>query len=87
MSNKRGRDISSRLTEDEINGLVLRLQELLPSDSSSSCISIKDCKGDMQLHQELQKEVDDLSDRLSQLLASGDITALDADIIRRLLQQ
>ncbi|KAL0286050.1 UNVERIFIED_CONTAM: Transcription factor ILI6 [Sesamum calycinum] len=92
MSNKRGRDISSRLTEDEINGLVLRLQELLPSDSSSSCNNTKVSaskivKETCNYIKKLQKEVDDLSDRLSQLLASGDITALDADIIRRLLQQ
>lgn len=34
----------------------------------------------------LQREVDDLSDQLSQRLASGDINAADADIITRLLQ-
>lgn len=34
----------------------------------------------------LQKEVDELSDGLSQRMASGDINATDADIITRLLK-
>ncbi|KAL0355666.1 UNVERIFIED_CONTAM: Transcription factor PRE3 [Sesamum radiatum] len=91
MSNKRGRDISSRITEDEVNDLVLRLQELLPNDSSSSCntkvSAAKIIKETCNYIKKLHTKVDDLSDRLSQLLASGDITALDADILRRLLQQ
>ncbi|KAI3454646.1 hypothetical protein Pfo_011309 [Paulownia fortunei] len=88
MSNKRAR--VSRFTEDEVNDLIYKLQELLP-DSSSRCntrvpaskILNETCNYIKKLH----KEVDDLSDRLSQLLASGDITGVDADIIRRLLKQ
>jgi hypothetical protein len=34
----------------------------------------------------LQKEVDDLSERLAQLLDSVDATAVDIELIRRLLQ-
>jgi hypothetical protein len=35
----------------------------------------------------LQKEVDDQSERLSQLLDSVDTTGIDVDLIRRLFQQ
>ncbi|KAK6128224.1 hypothetical protein DH2020_038028 [Rehmannia glutinosa] len=88
MSNRRAR--VSRITEDEINDLILKLQTLLP-DSSSRCNSRvsapKILKETCNYLKKLHKEVDDLSERLSQLLASGVITTNDADIIRTLLQQ
>ncbi|KAK6153391.1 hypothetical protein DH2020_013030 [Rehmannia glutinosa] len=88
MSNRRAR--VSRITEDEINDLILKLQTLLP-DSSSRCNSRVSAanilKETCNYLKKLHKEVDDLSERLSQLLASGVITTNDADIIRTLLQQ
>ncbi|KAL3640597.1 hypothetical protein CASFOL_015565 [Castilleja foliolosa] len=89
MSNRRGSRAISRFTQDEINDLIFRLQTLLPASSSTSCnrrvSTSKVLKETCNYIKNLHKEVDDLSERLSQLLASGDITALDADIIRTLL--
>ncbi|XP_042040588.1 transcription factor ILI3-like [Salvia splendens] len=88
MSSRRGS--ASKLTEDEVNDLIFKLQASLPHESNSTsnkkrsaskilertCIYIK----------KLQKEVDDLSDVLSKRLASGDINAADAELIATLLQ-
>ncbi|KAG0537866.1 hypothetical protein BDA96_03G185600 [Sorghum bicolor] len=41
--------------------------------------------GDMQLHQELAPGVDDLSERLSELLATSDMSSAQAAVIRSLL--
>ncbi|KAG8388674.1 hypothetical protein BUALT_Bualt02G0149900 [Buddleja alternifolia] len=88
MSNRRGN--VSRITEDEINDLILNLRAMV-HDSSSTCIArvsaSKILKETCNYIKKLHKEVDDLSERLSQLLASGDITSNDAVIIRTLLEQ
>ncbi|KAL0384953.1 UNVERIFIED_CONTAM: Transcription factor ILI5 [Sesamum radiatum] len=84
MSNRRAR--VSRITEDEMNDLILKLQALLP-DSSSMVSASKIVKETCNYLKKLHKEVDDLSERLSQLLASGAITSTDADAIRTLLRQ
>ncbi|GMY15651.1 transcription factor PRE4-like [Fagus crenata] len=86
MSSRRSRNI----TKEEINDLVLKLQSLLPQHNqrrnqtlSASKVLNETCtyiKG-------LQKEVDDQSERLSQLLDSVDTTGIDVDLIRRLFQQ
>ncbi|KAH6754837.1 activation-tagged 1 [Perilla frutescens var. hirtella] len=85
MSSRRER--ASRITEDEINDLILKLQPLLP-DSSSRChtkvSASKILKETCNYLKKLHKEVDDLSEGLSQLIASGSV---DADTIRALLQQ
>ncbi|KAL3819441.1 hypothetical protein ACJIZ3_005346 [Penstemon smallii] len=87
MSNRRR---VSRITEDEAQELILKLQTLLP-DSSSRCNSKVSAsnilKETCNYIKKLQKEVDDLSDRLTQLASSGDITSIDADIIASLLHQ
>ncbi|KAL6583962.1 hypothetical protein OROMI_003251 [Orobanche minor] len=88
MSKRRATPVS-RFTEDEVNVLILKLQTLLPEASSRRNKSVqasKVLKETCDYIKSLQKEVDDLSERLSQLLASGNITTLDADIIRGLLK-
>ncbi|KAL3845978.1 hypothetical protein ACJIZ3_003381 [Penstemon smallii] len=88
MSNRR--EGVSRITEDEINELILELQALLPNSSTSRCNSrvttSKILKKTCNYIKKMHKEVDNLSDRLSALVASGNINEIDADVIRRLLQ-
>ncbi|KAK6117964.1 hypothetical protein DH2020_042966 [Rehmannia glutinosa] len=90
MSNRRAKSSVSRITEDEVNDLVFKLQALLPDSTSRSNKRVsasKVLKETCNYIKNLHKEVDDLSEKLSQLLASGDITSFDADIIRTLLKQ
>ncbi|XP_057949312.1 transcription factor PRE6 [Malania oleifera] len=81
---------SSRITDDQIADLVSKLQQLVPeirhrrSDKvSASKVLQETCNYIRNLH----REVDDLSDRLSQLLASTDSNSAQAAIIRSLLNQ
>ncbi|KAA8529447.1 hypothetical protein F0562_033754 [Nyssa sinensis] len=78
----------ARITDDQIADLVSKLQQLIPeirnrrSDKvSSSTVLQETCNYIRSLH----KEVDDLSDRLSELLASTDSDSAQAAIIRSLL--
>ncbi|XP_073283241.1 transcription factor PRE3-like [Primulina huaijiensis] len=89
MSGRRSRSRQSgvsRITEDQIADLVTKLQQLIPeirsrrSDKvSASRVLQETCNYIKNLH----KEVDDLSDRLSELLESSD--GAQADLIRSLL--
>ncbi|XP_047944721.1 transcription factor PRE3-like [Salvia hispanica] len=86
MSSRRSRSGSSRITEDQINDLVSRLQQLLPemhnrrSDKKSATKVLQEtCNYIRSLH----REVDELSERLSELLENADTT--QADLIRSLL--
>ncbi|CAN4100426.1 hypothetical protein CQW23_15381 [Capsicum baccatum] len=92
MSSRRSRSSrhsgGSRISEDQINDLVSKLQQLLPelrnrsSDKVSAARVLQDtCNYIRSLH----REVDDLSDRLSELLESSDTT--QAALIRSLLMQ
>ncbi|KAI3673434.1 hypothetical protein L6452_39553 [Arctium lappa] len=92
MSSRRSRSrqstTSSRISDDQINDLVSKLQQLLPeirnrcSDKvSASKVLQETCNYIKSLHQ----EVDDLSERLSELLENTDST--QASIIRSLLTQ
>ncbi|GFP80120.1 transcription factor pre3 [Phtheirospermum japonicum] len=91
MSSRRSRSRhsgSSRITDDQINELVSKLQQLLPemhnrrSDKRSATNVLQEtCNYIRSLH----REVDDLSERLSELLATTDTT--QAALIRRLLSQ
>ncbi|KAL4566536.1 hypothetical protein LXL04_030652 [Taraxacum kok-saghyz] len=90
MSSRRSRtrQSTSRISDDQINDLVSRLQQLLPeirnrrSDKvSASKVLQETCSYIRSLH----REVDDLSDRLSELLENTDST--QATIIRSLLSQ
>ncbi|XP_010551523.1 PREDICTED: transcription factor PRE6-like [Tarenaya hassleriana] len=92
MSSRRSRSSrqpgSSRISEDQIADLVSKLQRLIPelrrrrSDKvSASRVLQETCEYIKNLH----KEVDGLSERLSELLASTDDNSPEAAIIRNLL--
>ncbi|XWS64278.1 hypothetical protein CRYUN_Cryun06bG0172700 [Craigia yunnanensis] len=91
MSSRRSRSSQSgvpRITDDQITDLVSKLQQLIPelrrrrSDKVSASKALQEiCNYIRSLH----REVDDLSDRLSQLLASTDTDSDQAAIIRSLL--
>ncbi|ESR51897.1 transcription factor PRE6 [Citrus sinensis] len=92
MSSRRSRSRQSsgvsRISDDQIGDLVSKLQQLIPelrsrrSDKvSASKILQETCDYIRSLH----REVDDLSDRLSELLASIDSNSAEAAIIRSLL--
>ncbi|KAI3513400.1 hypothetical protein L1887_20731 [Cichorium endivia] len=91
MSSRRSRSrqsAASMITDDQINDLVSRLHQLLPeirnrcSDKVSAAGVLQEtCSYIRSLH----REVDDLSDRLSELLDNTDSTL--ASIIRSQLMQ
>ncbi|XP_071694127.1 transcription factor PRE3-like [Rutidosis leptorrhynchoides] len=91
MSTRRSRSrqsTASRISDDQINDLVSKLQQLLPeirtrrSDKvSASKVLQETCNYIRNLH----REVDDLSERLSELLENTDSS--QASIIRSLLTQ
>ncbi|KAH0452071.1 hypothetical protein IEQ34_019370 [Dendrobium chrysotoxum] len=92
---KREREMSSRrgnsrsITDDEINELISKLQSLLPESrrrnttrASASKLLKETCSYIRSLH----REVEDLSERLSELMASMDSNSAQAEIIRSLLR-
>ncbi|GLT80838.1 hypothetical protein SLA2020_522520 [Shorea laevis] len=91
MSSRRSRSRqsgSSRITDDQIHDLVTKLQQILPeirerrSDKVSAARVLQEtCNYIKSLH----REVDDLSERLSELLATTDMA--QAAIIRNLFMQ
>ncbi|XP_042488215.1 transcription factor PRE6-like [Macadamia integrifolia] len=91
MSSRRSRSRQSggsRITDDQINDLVSKLQQLLPElrerrtdKVSASKVLQETCNYIRNLH----REVDDLSERLSELLATTDTSSAQAAIIRSLL--
>ncbi|TMW82860.1 transcription factor PRE6 [Solanum lycopersicum] len=93
MSGRRSRTQSSeggtsRISDDQIIQLVSKLQQLLPeirnrrsNKASASKVLQETCNYIRNLH----KEVDDLSDRLSQLLSTIDADSPEAAIIRSLI--
>ncbi|KAK6796922.1 hypothetical protein RDI58_004623 [Solanum bulbocastanum] len=92
MSGRRSRQSSeggtSRISDDQIIQLVSKLQQLLPeirnrrsNKASASKVLQETCNYIRNLH----KEVDDLSDRLSQLLSTVDADSPEAAIIRSLI--
>ncbi|XP_071724000.1 transcription factor PRE3-like [Rutidosis leptorrhynchoides] len=80
---------SRNINDDQISDLVLKLQQLIPElrnsrrseKASSSRVLQETCNYIRNLH----REVDDLSNRLSQLLATTDADSDQAAIIRSLL--
>ncbi|MQM00553.1 hypothetical protein Taro_033287 [Colocasia esculenta] len=93
MSSRRSRSrqsSSARITDDQIVDLVSKLQALLPEARtrgndrvSASKVLQETCNYIRSLH----REVDDLSERLSELLATTDMSSAQAAIIRSLLTQ
>ncbi|XP_021723141.1 transcription factor PRE6-like [Chenopodium quinoa] len=78
----------SSISDDQIADLVHKLQQLVPeirgrrsSDKSANRVLQETCNYIRNLH----REVDDLSDRLAELLASTDSDSAQAAIIRSLL--
>ncbi|CAD6339748.1 unnamed protein product [Miscanthus lutarioriparius] len=86
MSSRRSR---ASVSEEEINELISRLQTLLPSASrrvGSQASTTKLLKETCSYIKSLHREVDDLSDRLSDLMATMDHNSPGAEIIRSLLR-
>ncbi|XP_023758323.1 transcription factor PRE5 [Lactuca sativa] len=91
MSSRRSRQSStgaSKITDDEIMQLLSKLQQLLPeitnrrsNKASASKVLQETCSYVRSLH----REVDDLSDRLSQLLSTIDAGSPEASIIESLM--
>ncbi|KAL3629350.1 Proteasome subunit beta type-5 [Castilleja foliolosa] len=91
MSGRRSRQstTSSRITDDQIIDLISKLHQLLPeirstrrsNKTSANKVLQETCNYIRNLH----KEVDDLSERLSQLLSSIDANSPEAAIIRTLI--
>ncbi|XP_051133418.1 transcription factor PRE6-like isoform X1 [Andrographis paniculata] len=86
----------SRITEDEIDDLILKLQHLLPRHSNSTSCNTRQqkkvsaskiVKETCKYLKKLHKEVDDLSERVGELLSSGAMEAIefDAEAIRAFL--
>ncbi|EXB63853.1 hypothetical protein L484_021126 [Morus notabilis] len=87
-SSSRQSGVSMNISDDQITDLVSKLQRLIPeirnrrSDKvSASKVLQETCNYIRNLH----REVDDLSDRLSQLLATTENDSAQAAIIRSLL--
>ncbi|PAN24925.1 hypothetical protein GQ55_4G275500 [Panicum hallii var. hallii] len=86
MSSRRSR---ASVSEEEINELIARLQTLLPSArrrGGSQASTTKLLKETCSYIKSLHREVDDLSDRLSDLMATMDHNSPGAEIIRSLLR-
>ncbi|CAH1420794.1 unnamed protein product [Lactuca virosa] len=91
MSSRRARQSStgaSKITDDQIMQLLSKLQQLLPeitnrrsNKASASKVLQETCNYVRSLH----REVDDLSDRLSQLLSTIDAGSPEAAIIESLM--
>ncbi|CAI0387571.1 unnamed protein product [Linum tenue] len=88
------RSSSSIISDDQIIDLVSKLQRLVPeARSTTSSRRSRDKQGSASnvlqetcsYIRELHREVDDLSERLSELLASTDSDSAQAAIIRSLL--
>ncbi|XP_071703344.1 transcription factor ILI6-like [Rutidosis leptorrhynchoides] len=91
MSSRRSRQSlsgASRITDEQIVQLISKLQQLLPgtriqrsNKASASKVLQETCSYVRSLH----REVDDLSERLSQLLTTIDADSPEASIIRSLI--
>ncbi|KAJ4707472.1 Transcription factor protein [Melia azedarach] len=89
MSSRRSRQSGvSRISDDQIIELVSKLRQLLPEirdrrpeKVSASKVLQETCNYIRNLH----REVDDLSERLSQLLSTIDADSPEAAIIRSLI--
>ncbi|XP_076922102.1 transcription factor ILI6-like [Bidens hawaiensis] len=82
----------SRITDDQIADLVYKLQQLIPNDQIHTTHSHHHKESSAKVLEEtcsyvrrLQREVEDLSQRLSELLQSMDTNSPQAAIIRTLL--
>uniref|UniRef100_A0A2P2JKG0 Transcription factor bHLH135 family n=1 Tax=Rhizophora mucronata TaxID=61149 RepID=A0A2P2JKG0_RHIMU len=91
MSSRRSRSKQSgfsRITDDQINDLVSMLRQLIPElrhRGSNKIPASSVLQETCNYIRNLQREVDGLSDRLSELLAGAESNSEQAAIIRGLL--
>ncbi|KAI9111606.1 hypothetical protein K1719_017296 [Acacia pycnantha] len=89
MSSRRSRSSTREISDAQINDLVSKLQRLIPqlqpSHSPQKVSAAKVLKETCDYVKKLHREVDDLSDRLSELLANTDSHSAEAAILRSLL--
>ncbi|CAL9135376.1 transcription factor ILI5-like [Musa acuminata AAA Group] len=79
----------SRISEEEITELISKLQSLLPETrrrGASRASAAKVLKETCNYIKSLHREVDDLSDRLSELMATMDVDSAQAEIVRSLFR-
>ncbi|XP_041004534.1 transcription factor PRE6-like [Juglans microcarpa x Juglans regia] len=91
MSSRRSRQSgTSRITDDQIIELVSKLRQFVPeirNRRSDKVPASKVLQETCNYIRSLHREVDDLSQRLSQLLATIDADSEEASIIRSLIAQ
>ncbi|XP_028762111.1 transcription factor PRE6-like [Neltuma alba] len=89
MSGRRSRSgQSTEISDDQINDLVSKLRRLIPElqpTPSHKVSAAKVLKETCNYIKNLHREVDGLSDRLSELLSSTDSDSPEAAILRSLL--
>ncbi|OEL38452.1 Transcription factor ILI7 [Dichanthelium oligosanthes] len=93
MSSRRSRSRASSggasgISDEQISDLVAKLQALLPEArlrSNDRVPSVRVLQETCSYIRSLHREVDDLSDRLSELLATADVSTAQAAVIRSLL--
>uniref|UniRef100_A0A0D9XJH1 BHLH domain-containing protein n=1 Tax=Leersia perrieri TaxID=77586 RepID=A0A0D9XJH1_9ORYZ len=79
---------STMITDEQIGDLVSKLQALLPEArlrTNDRVPSAKVLQETCSYIRSLHREVDDLSDRLTDLLAAADVSTAQAAVIRSLL--
>ncbi|PKA59450.1 Transcription factor bHLH135 [Apostasia shenzhenica] len=79
----------SRISEEEMDELIAKLQSLLPESrrrNAGRVSSAKLLKETCSYIKSLHREVNDLSDRLSDLISTMDSNSAQAEIIRGLLR-
>ncbi|EER94274.1 hypothetical protein BDA96_01G269800 [Sorghum bicolor] len=94
MSSRRSRSRASsggpsRISDEQISDLVTKLQALLPDarlrTNDSRVPSARVLQETCSYIRSLHREVDDLSDLLSELLTTADVSTAQAAVIRSLL--
>ncbi|GJM86842.1 hypothetical protein EJB05_20040 [Eragrostis curvula] len=84
------RSSRGNISDEEINELISKLQALLPASSrrrgSGQASTTKLLKETCSYIKSLHREVDDLSDRLSDLMSTMDHNSPGAEIIRSILR-
>ncbi|XP_042456848.1 transcription factor ILI6-like [Zingiber officinale] len=89
MSSRRSQPMPSRsITDQQFDDLVSKLQSVLPEARlrrNGKVLTAKALQETCYYIRSLHREVDDLSERLSELLMTTDISAAQATIIRSLI--
>ncbi|KAL6324927.1 hypothetical protein AAG906_019835 [Vitis piasezkii] len=82
---------SSSVPEDELKDLIMKLRSLLPTEinrNNTTRVSLWRLLEETCNHiKRLQSEVDGLSERLYELMASPNTSTAEADILRRVFEQ